>query len=71
MHLHTMTPFGIVCPIETGQLTDVQICESMVRRQGIIIERCCVIRRLRLFLLPPFSFLGLIAFIIGVVVFFI
>jgi hypothetical protein len=45
--------------------------EGMVRGQAIIIERSCVIRRLRPILLFAFDFLGLDAFVGGIVAFFI
>jgi hypothetical protein len=69
-----MSPLGIVHPIEMGRLSGVHVCEGMVRRQRIIIERSCVIRRLRPMLLFSFASLGFRALIIrggGVIHFFI
>jgi hypothetical protein len=65
MHLHHMTPFGIVHPIETRQLPDVHGGEGMVRRQAIIIEASSVVRRLSPILLFAFTFLDLDALIEG------
>jgi hypothetical protein len=53
-----MMPLGIVCPIKIGCLFGVHGSEDMVRRQGIIIERSCVIRSLRPMLLFAFASLG-------------
>jgi hypothetical protein len=66
-----MMPFGIIHPIKKGWLADVHRSEGMVRGQAIIIERSCVIRRLRPILLFAFAFLGLDAFVGGIVAFFI
>jgi hypothetical protein len=49
---------GIVHLIEKGCLFRVHGCEGMVRRQRIIIERSCVIGRLRPMLLFAFASLG-------------
>jgi hypothetical protein len=65
MHLHSVTPFGIVCPIETGRLVDVHGCEGMVSGQRVIIERGCVIRKLRPMLLVALTPLGFSALIGG------
>jgi hypothetical protein len=65
MHLHPMTSFGIVHPIEMGRLADVHGGEGMVRGQAIIIKSGSVVRRLRLILLFAFALLGLDALIRG------
>jgi hypothetical protein len=69
-----MMPLGIVHPIETGHLFRVHGSEGVVRRQRSIIERSCVIRRLRPMLLFAFGSLAFRALIIiggGVIHFFI
>jgi hypothetical protein len=57
MYLHHVTPFGIIHPIETGQLANMYKREGMVRKQAIIIERSSVLRRL-----SPILLLGSLIF---------